>query len=433
MSMHSVPCWCCLDKDYVAFASAYASVRTPAPFSSHLVFAAPLHLLDKIGGGAVPHGKASDRSILRDAPGCLRSPHLRWLVILLMMGFIFISPQMAFSVCGFLDFHLDRVAFDNAINKDCIHYRMEGSCASALCPDCVVVKFWEPRYAVTLVKIPGDRLLSADIFYQALGAQAGQLLINQIGSPRCADGAGGGAHTFNTGNPGSRFYMAKVYSLQDTFSPQCGLCGSNQPAMQLNYLSEADSHWKTAESTTVHLDMEGLLSRLGLPLVLRPLGVWQSLQPIGGHSKHPSHVVSAAIAAARAVWLLTPGARIPPPPATTIPGELSLCFQPGWPLKYPCMPTGTTPTLWGKFHVSPRGKFLYFFWAPRVCCVSSAQAACGAAAAALATGPSEAGGITQNLCDIPGGIGAPGVVGAAQWVSSRECRYTIRLLGGKKP
>ena len=329
--------------------------------------------------------------------------HVGRVAILFWVGVALFSPRPVFSVCGFPDVHLDRAAFNDAINKDCIHYRMEGSCASALCPDCVVVKFWEPRYAVTAVKIPGDRLLSADLFTQALGMQAAQLLLDAIGSPSCADGAGGGAHTFHTGNPGSRFYMAKVYSLQDTFSPPCGLCGSHQPAMQLNYLSEADPHWKTAESTTVRLDMEALLSRLGLPSFLRPLGVWQSLQPLGGHSKHPSPVVSAAIAAARAVWLLTPGARMPPPPATTIPGELSLCFQPGWPLQYPCMPTGTTPTLWGKFHVSPRGKFLYFFWTPRVCCVSSAQAACGAAAAALASGSSEGAGIPQNWCDIPGG------------------------------
>ena len=403
MSVHRVPCWCFWDKDFPVFSSAYTSVRVPIPLLSHLVCTVPLPLLDKISAPTVPTDESTVRLVLRHVPGWTRGLHSRWLIILFMIGFIFILPQPAFSVCGFPDFHLGRAAFDNAINKDCIHYSIESSCASVLCPDCVVVKFWEPRYAVTLVKIPGDRLLSADLFIEALGIQAAQLLLESIGSPSCTDGAGGGAHTFNTGNPGSRFYMAKVYSLPGTFSPPCGLCGSYQPLLQLNYLSEGDPHWKTAESTTVHLDIEDLLSRLGLPSLLRPLGVWQTLQPLGGHSKHPSHVVSAAIAAARAVWLLTPGTRIPPPPITTIPGELSLCFQPGWPLKYPCMPTGTTPTLWGKFHVSPRGKFLYFFWVPRVCCVSSVQAACGAAAAALATGASGGTGIPQNLCDVPGG------------------------------
>ena len=403
MSVHRVPCWCFWDKDFPAFSSGYTCVRFPIPLLSHLTFTVPLHLFDKISATEIPADKSSVLPVMRDILGPIRGLHLRWVSIIFIIGFILISPQIALSVCGFPDFHLNRAAFDTAINKDCINYSIESSCASTLCPDCVVVKFWEPRYAVTLVKIPGDRLLSADLFIEALGIQAAQLLLESIGSPSCIDGAGGGAHTFNTGNPGSRFYMAKVYSLQDTFSPQCGLCGSNQPLMQLNYLSETDIHWKTAESTTLNFDIEDLLRRVGLPSLLRPLGVWQTLQPLGGHSKHPSHVVSAAIAAARAVWLLTPGTRIPPPPITTIPGELSMCFQPGWPLKYPCMPTGTTPTLWGKFHISPRGKFLHFFWVPRVCCVTSAQAACGAAAAALETGASGGTGIPQNLCDVPGG------------------------------
>ena len=191
--------------------------------------------------------------------------------ILFLCGFGLFTPLPASSACGFPDFHINQSIFDSAINHDCIKFSIESSCASQFCSDCVIVKFWEPRYAVTTVKIPGDRLLSAEIFYQALGLQAGQLLINQIGSPRCLDGAGGGGHTFNTGNPGSRFYTTKVYSLQDRFSPQCGLCDSNQPQMQLNYLSETDPHWKTAESTTINFELEDLLAQAGLPPLLRPL------------------------------------------------------------------------------------------------------------------------------------------------------------------
>jgi hypothetical protein len=39
VSMHSVPCWCCLDKDFAVFGSGYICVHFPVPFLPHLGFA----------------------------------------------------------------------------------------------------------------------------------------------------------------------------------------------------------------------------------------------------------------------------------------------------------------------------------------------------------------------------------------------------------
>ena len=277
---------------------------------------------------------------------------------------------------------IDAGTFIGSINQGCTSFKIVSSCASILCPDCVVVDYYQPLYAVSTVKIPGDRLLGISVF-DAFMAPAAIASLLSLFTPLSLIGGGGADNSMHDGKTSMHFNEVRVYSIPPQPNALCGLCEDPQPFMVLHYLSDLDVLWRLAEQNVFAVpDLPGLVG-------LGPLGVWQTLNPLGGHAVHGSPVVAAATAAARGVWV-TSTPQIPPRPVI-LPGEPASCIQPAWPLKFPCFPVGTPPTLWDFGHVSPQGKFLYIFWAKRTCCISSVSAACGQATS----------GQGQNFCDIP--------------------------------
>jgi hypothetical protein len=293
--------------------------------------------------------------------------------------------------------HIDAGTLIGSINQDCTSFKIVGSCASVLCPDCQVVDYYQPIYAVSTVKIPGDRLLGTSVFeaFMAPGAIASVLSFFDTGR---LIGGGGADNSMHDGKTSMHYNEVRVYSLPPQPNAACLLCNSPQAFMVLHYSSDPDELWRLAEENPLEIpDLPGLVG-------LGPLGVWQPLTPLGGHAVHGSPVVAAAIAAARGVWV-TSVPQIPPRPVI-LPGEPASCFQPAWPLKYPCFPVGMPPTVWDIGHVSLQGKFLYIFWTRRTCCLPAENAACG-----LATS-----GQGQNFCDLPllgPAAGAAAAIGTA--------------------
>jgi hypothetical protein len=317
-----------------------------------------------------------------------------WVLLLPALG----SAQPGPGGVGLpLSEHIDAGTLIGSINQDCTSFKIVGSCASVLCPDCQVVDYYQPIYAVSTVKIPGDRLLGTSVFeaFMAPGAIASVLSFFDTGR---LIGGGGADNSMHDGKTSMHYNEVRVYSLPPQPNAACLLCNSPQAFMVLNYSSDPDELWRLAEENPLEIpDLPGLVG-------LGPLGVWQPLTPLGGHAVHGSPVVAAAIAAARGVWV-TSVPQIPPRPVI-LPGEPASCFQPAWPLKYPCFPVGMPPPVWDIGHVSPQGKFLYIFWTKRTCCIAAASAACG-----LATS-----GQGQNFCDLPllgPAAGAAAAIGAA--------------------
>lgn len=265
------------------------------------------------------------------------------------------------------------------VNADCRAARIIASCASTFCADCVILEYWEPIHVVTLVKRPGDRLISQ----QAVVDLGGDGVFPAGNRPL---GGGGGDNSTPSGNTNLHYFESRQYTIPQPFTIGCQLCGRPEVLMTVNYISDNDSHWITAEQTQFRLDLGDIIPH-GLGL----LGVWQErVTPLGGYSVHSSQTVAAAVTAARTIIVSsTVGV---PPRNVNIPGEPALeCFQPGWPIKMPCMRVGFPPPLWDFSHISPEGKYLFFFWARRECCMPVDETVCALAAS----------GQGQNFCDIP--------------------------------
>jgi hypothetical protein len=324
-----------------------------------------------------------------------------WRLVILWL--LLVLPPLAGAQPGLEGFGLpasqqiDSDAFIGSINQGCTSFKIVGSCASQVCPDCQVVDYYQPIYAVSVVKIPGDRLLGDGVFGDFMAPGAIPSVLSFFDTGRLI-GGGGADNSMHDGKTSMHFNEVRVYSLPPQENAVCGLCSSPQAFMVLHYSSDPDELWRLAEENAIEIpDLPGLVG-------LGPLGVWQPLTPLGGHAVHGSPVVAAAIAAARGVWV-TSVPQIPPRPVI-LPGEPASCFQPAWPLKYPCFPVGMPPTVWDIGHVSLQGKFLYIFWTRRTCCLPAENAACG-----LATS-----GQGQNFCDLPllgPAAGAAAAIGTA--------------------
>ena len=280
---------------------------------------------------------------------------------------------------------IDSSTLMSSINQNCISAQIVGSCPSLFCPDCVILDYYQAVYAVTLVKIPGDRLISDAALTELLGPGVHNPITTFFGGG--VDnliGGGGGDKTKAYNKPAKHYYESRVYTLPQPFAIACGLCGRTDVVMTVNYVSDHDAEWRLAEENQIAQLVPDWPSLVGLG----PLRVWGSITPVSGHHVHGSPVVAAAADAAKAVWVVSTPA-VPPRPIY-MPGEPSSCFQPAWPIQMPCMPVGMPPPLWDVGHVSPEGKYLYIFWTKRTCCLPTSQATC-----ALATS-----GQGENFCAL---------------------------------
>ena len=281
-------------------------------------------------------------------------------------------------------------------NDNCTSARIIGSCGSQFCPDCVLLEYWQPLHAVTIVKRPGDRLIADGATMELGGSQPLSAFFPASDRPL---GGGGGDNQTPHGLTNLHYSEARVYTMPQPFTIACGLCGRPDITMTVNYITDGDPHWVTAELS------QPVLRDVLAPTGLGPLGVWGSLTPLGGYHAHSSMTVAAAATAAKAIWV----AAVPsiPPRNVSIPAELSQCFQPAWPIKMPCMRVGFPPPLWDFAHVSPEGKYLYFFWVRRVCCMPIEATVCALAAS----------GQGENVCDVPN---LPPAVGVAATLAIYE-------------
>ena len=159
----------------------------------------------------------------------------------------------------------------------------------------------------------------------------------------------------------------------------CGLCSlAETTQFQVNYISDADTLWRTAQHKRAILE---------LPRGFGPMGVWQRVYPRVGFSIHSSDHVAGAIAAVRAAWIAHDPIGI-----STAPPDTRVVLQPTgvapecWQLGYPkpaggghnrCYRPGIHPGYWDRGLSTPDDTMIHFIWQRKTCCVDIGSAACG--------------------------------------------------------
>jgi hypothetical protein len=108
---------------------------------------------------------------------------------------------------------IDSSTLTSSINQNCISAQVVGACPSLFCPDCVILDYYQAMYAVTLVKIPGDRLISDAALTELLGPGVHNPIATFFGGG--VDdmiGGGGGDKTKAYNKPAKHYYESRVYT-----------------------------------------------------------------------------------------------------------------------------------------------------------------------------------------------------------------------------
>jgi len=264
------------------------------------------------------------------------------------------------------------------INMGCVSWKVTGVCLCNPTTPCLTVSYFEPAYAIEVVKVPGDTVVPVlgDVLQAVLGS---------LGVP--AIGGGGSGNATGSGHTNLAFSEVHVYALPNLFGGPCTACLPSG-TLSMNYASELDAvGWRVDVSVPTPFEL------------LLQVGTWGRLYPRSGKVIHGSPPVAGALAVVRALDIIRQPLGTPPNIDThsiLAPGDAGIpaCLQMGYPRQLPCFPAGTPNVLWEAGTGSLNGKYTWIAWKKRTCCVNPSNTTCGITSPGI-------GGEGANWCLLP--------------------------------